>query len=219
MIPPYKKIAKGVLDLTNNLEILGVRMPLGLDGLVVEELIQYSFEKSGRVRRDDYGDFLAWGVQMSSKSDEFDSEKFRKILSFAEQENAALYAIDMRTQTGSLGKKFWDEVHKWRNQNEAHPNINRFSYGVVFDANRKADIRGSDEDLTDDERPKWVDGKEKVNQLIHKEELGLKRIWQYNVTHDIIDRFDYVSEIKREIDNLILEEKERDVIKRPELSL
>lgn len=219
MIPPYRKIAKGVLDLTNKLEILGVRMPLGLDGLVVEELIQYSFEKTGRVRRDDYGDFLAWEVQMSSKSDEFDSDKFRKILSFVGEQNTVLYAIGMRTQTGSIGKKFWDEVYKWRSHNEAHPNINRFSYGVVFDANGKADIRGSDEGLADDERPKWVDGKEKVKQLIHKEELGSKSIWQYNITHDVIDRFNHVQGIKREIDNLILEEKEKDAIKRPDLFL
>lgn len=208
MIPPYRKIAKGVINLSNKIPTDCIRMPIGTDGAVVEHLIQHSYKR----KEIPYDDYLKCVVQASSKSRElFDSEKFRIVAFKSWYKKIPLYAVDMRTKTGFLGKFLKDEIAKI----EEEDYYIDLKYAVVFDPNGKADVRGSKEELTDEERPKWVE-KERVKKLILKKEGKLIDSWEYKITHDIISKFNHVPEIKREIDVIFEEE---DVIKTPSLSL
>ncbi len=190
MVPPYRKIAKGVLDLKE--EIGYLIMPVGIDGPAVLHLLDYCWQKEGV----HHTDCLDFAVQISSKSGELDYEKFKKIALKSQQLGVPLYALDMRTKTGSLGRILKDETAKIENAENCNIEL---KYAVVFDPDGKADIRGSSEELSDEERPLWVNGEKRVKELIHKKE----GIWQYNLTHKAISEFNHIPEIKKEIDLLI----------------
>lgn len=193
MVSVYRKVAEGVANLGKNIDFLGGRVPVGFDGAILEHLLQYFYERDSKI----HGDYLGYAVQISSRTGEIDSEKFSDILSDFAGRHKPLYAIDFRTVTGSLGRKIKEEVHNWETKKDMSV---EFYYAVVFDPNGKADIRGSDEELSDKEREevRWVDGEEKIRELIYKENGK----WKYNFTHEAISNFKPVPLIKREIDSL-----------------
>lgn len=188
MSVPYNKIANGVISLNGKIPEKCEIMPIGIDGGAVEYFLQVCRGKTGRP----YSDYLKNIVQISSKTQDIDSEKFENIAFRSWYKEVPLYAVDMRTKTGSLGKILKDKVAKVKEKE----NINiDFNYAVVFDPNEKADVHGSREELSDEERPMWVDGEENVKKLIHRE--GEK--WKYVLDHYTIIHFNHVSEITDEI--------------------
>lgn len=188
MNPVYHKIAEGVINLGRKIPAECIIMPVGIDGAAVEHFLQVYRRKTDAP----YHDFLNNIVQISSKTGEIDSEKFGNIAFRSCYKEVPLYAIDMRTKTGSLGKILKDEIVKVKKKEGIHIDLN---YAVVFDPNEKADMCGSREELSDKERPLWVDSEEKVKTLIYKE--GEK--WRYNLDGYTIINFNHVSEITDEI--------------------
>lgn len=184
----HQKIANGVISLYRKIPTECEIMPIGIDGGVLEHFLQVCRRKTDRP----YSDYLNNIVQVSSKSGDIDSEKFENITFRSWYKEIPLYAVDMRTKTGSLGKILKDKITEIKKRENV--NID-FKYAVVFDQNGKADVCGSREELSDEERPLWVDGEENVKKLIHIE--GEK--WKYDLNGYTIINFNHVSEITDEI--------------------
>ncbi len=190
----HRKIGSGVAELGKNIKIQSRKMPLGIDGLVVDHLLQYYFYSKGVF----YASGLNNTVQISSKEEEYDFEKIKRVVLHAANYEEPLYALDMRTVTGSLGVKLRKVIEEI--ETESGRNV-EFNYAVVFDKNGNADLCGLEEELTEEEREEvyWVKGKEAVRKLIHQENGE----WEYNLSNETIANFEPVPLIKKEIDILI----------------
>lgn len=181
----YRKVAEAVNTLSDTIKP-ETTIPLGFEGAVTYHLLSYAFQKKGIMHKDN----LSNVVQVSSKTEQFDREKFRKIFedSVSFCMNRPVYVLDMRTKTGKLGEMLKSEINN-------SFLIKNFRYTVLFDPNRKADIRATEEELTDEERKEllWVDSPEKLEDFIKFKD----GTWEYLITHDKLASLRHVPEIKK----------------------
>jgi len=162
-------------------------MPVGFDGAVIYHLLRNHWKKQGYKIKDD----LDKTVQISSRNGEFDENKFRNVVEeFTGW--SELYALDLRTKTGYLGRMIKKCAGNCKAKNPGDFGV---KYVALFDHNNNADLRGSEEDFTVTDRQDlcWVPGYEIVDKYI--KEVGGK--WRYNLTHQKISKFDHVAEVKK----------------------
>ena len=180
----YRKVADAVNTLSDIIKPETI-IPLGFEGAITYHFLSNAFQKKGI----SYKDNLNNVVQVSSKTEQFDREKFRKI--FEESVSFCMirpiYGLDMRTKTGKLGEMLKLEI------NNSFLSKN-FKYTVLFDPNRKADVRATEEELTDEERKEllWVDSPEKIKDFIDFKDGR----WRYYINHDKLANLRHVPEIK-----------------------
>jgi len=204
VIPLYAKFADAIyrlgVQLDDSFSTIKrfVVMPIGLDGAVLYHLL---FKNDGRLGDLSGGervviesmrqDELDNVVQLSSKSGEADDYKVGKLLEEAWQYSGTVYALDIRTKTGSLGKML-----KERADRATVP----LQYAVLFDPNLVADIRGSGWELSDEERDSmhWLPNPEAIRRYIWHDEGG----WHYNFTHGAISNFDHVGKLKALVNSM-----------------
>lgn len=187
----HNKYARSLINLCEVHNEHYVTAGIGLDGAVMQQFFDFINEVNG-LR--DYQNDLKNTVHISSKSNEIDEIKFSNILAKAYESSSDVVFFDARTVTGSLGKIIKEKVSEWNRKNEASV---KSLYAVLFDPRFKADLRGSTEELSDEERKEiyWVKGEDEVRKLIHQED----GVWKYNLTKEIIGNFEPVPLIKKEI--------------------
>lgn len=191
MISVHNKYARSLINLCEVHNEHYVTAGIDLDGGVMQYFFDFINEVNG-LR--DYQDDLKNTVHISSKSNEIDEIKISNILAKAYESSSDVVFFDARTVTGSLGKIIKEKVSEWNRKNEASV---KSLYAVLFDPRFKADLRGSREELSDEERKEiyWVKGEDEVRKLIHQED----GVWKYNLTKEIIGNFEPVPLIKKEI--------------------
>lgn len=187
----HNKYARSLINLCEVHNEHYVTAGIDLDGGVMQYFFDFINEVNG-LR--DYQDDLENTVHISSKSNDIDEITFSNILAKAYESSSDVVFFDARTVTGSLGKIIKEKVSEWNRKNEASV---KSLYAVLFDPRFKADLRGSEEELSDEERKEiyWVKGEYEVRKLIHQED----GIWKYNLTKKIIGNFEPVPLIKKEI--------------------
>lgn len=191
----HKKFAGALINLCDVYNKHYVTSGVGLDGAVMQYLFDFINEVNG-LR--DYQDDLENTVHISSKTGEMDETKFSNILARAYKSSSDVVFFDARTVTGSLGKIIKERVNEWNKKCEASV---KPIYAVLFDPGFKADLRSSTEELSDEERKEmyWVKGEDEVRKLIHQE----GGVWKYNLTREVISKFEPVPLIEEEIRLLI----------------
>lgn len=191
MISVHNKYARSLINLCEVHNEHYVTAGIDLDGGVMQYFFDFINEVNG-LR--DYQDDLKNTVHISSKSNDIDEIKISNILAKAYESSSDVVFFDARTVTGSLGKIIKEKVSEWNRKNEASV---KSLYAVLFDPIFKADLRGSREELSDEERKEiyWVKGEDEVRKLIHQED----GVWKYNLTKEIIGNFEPVPLIKKEI--------------------
>lgn len=182
----YEKIAHGISQLGMYSQLLRPRIPIGFDGAVIEELLGYYCRKKGLY----YVDCLDKTVEISSHYSDSDSEKFKKVLdSF---DNKAVYAVDMRTKTGTLVKSVKRMFEHWKvDVNKPQKELTTV---VLFDPYHHADISILHEPLSDEERIKWFPDYESIKNLF-KDDQGNWRE-NYLTTHEIFSKLENMKKIK-----------------------
>ena len=177
----YKKIADASVCLESQMNPKRILLRIGVDGIPVGEFINHAARKRG-IGPPGYDDI----VQISSNDDDDDVPKLFSILKASYLLPCTIYAVDMRTKTGSLGKKLKDYIETFKDKIP----VTDFKYAVLFDKYQKADIRGSLEELGDGERPKWFDG-------IENKPIKLFRgKWKYPDDTEI-EKLNHISQIMR----------------------
>ena len=117
------KFAEGILLMATRLKPREVRMPIFLDGYVMECLLQHTWEKMGK----EFEDHLGNCVYMSSKTEEFDRQKLVSLAREASDSGKTLRALDFRTKTGKLGQMIRDEL-------DSADLKDGFKYMVMYDS-------------------------------------------------------------------------------------
>lgn len=190
MQPEYRthqEIADGIFFLVSKLRLLEKRMPIGLDGAILENLIKYYCEKNRFV----YEDNLQNTVQLSSHYDQTDKEKFEQVLSSTD--GRMIYAMDLRTKTGELVKTIrdmWQEI--------ANKDVNKavnLEILAIYDEGKHADWRAYGWNLSDERRILWYPNIEDVNKLFLDENHNFRK--NYNISHESLGNISHVQEIKK----------------------
>ncbi len=177
----YVKIATSVIELEPQIREY-TWAPIFLDGVPVSILLNYVQDVIG-IPKNPFIDNVFYA---SSKKNELDRATLGKICSGLEA-GQFVCGIDLRSETGSLGSMLHREAG--------------IIYAVLFDSSGEADFCGSYKRLTDEERPLWLRGKDKVDKLMIKENGK----YTYNFKPDTIIDFDHVGNIKDEIKKQIQE--------------
>jgi hypothetical protein len=180
----YQKVAAAVNALTEKLDISATIMPIGVDGAITYHLLDYALRKK-QVPHEDY---LNNTVQASSRSGEMDDVRLCGVLIRGASKGKPIYGLDLRTQSGGLGKMLHAAANDLK---QDVPSID-FKYVTLFDPRNQADIRASQEELTDTEKKllRWFDSPEEIPVKFKNES------WQYYVRHDKLARVRHVPEIK-----------------------
>lgn len=177
----HEKVAEGIGILGNIIDKPYVIIPVGLEGAVLCHLLDVDREK----RNQRYLQGLENTVDISSKRDNNDFTKFEEILKCRSYCKPDIYALDMRTKTGKLGRMLRERAENFKKDRVYEPFIN-FYYIVLFDPSKKADIRAFKEDLSDQDRI----------QLMTPEEYGkLVSVGIENISHEFIESLPSVQQI------------------------
>lgn len=176
----HDRIAYGILKLREKIDS-DMLMPIGMDGVVIGHLIDPHCN-------------LDNAVYISSKVGLSDLEKFGKILEYADART--VYALDLRTKTGSLGEMLKQMGEDWKNKTGKLADVR---YTVLFDPNNRADIHAFDEELSDEERIIWTDKYTYQKMFVRENEK-----YQYNISHTLIRNFHDVKEIRKSMLNDLL---------------
>lgn len=200
----YRKIAESAIVLGHGISA-DECVPIGLDGYVAASLVDYAQYLYAIPRNP----FLARILQASSKTGDIDREKLHEIL-ISPRTGSALCFLDMRTKSGALGNILRKEINEW---NEEHPYIEAY-YAVLFDPDKKADICGSEKELSDLERPKWLPSEEHVKSLIGKDSYGK---FFYNIYPESKNSFNHIHDIELEILKIFNEDMEVEMKKLDEM--
>lgn len=183
----YEKIADAVNDIVPKLHSTASIVPIGIDGAVTYHLVDYA-QKKKSIPHEDY---LGNTIQLSSKANLIDTSRFLEIfLREAGLEGKHIYGLDLRAKTGKLA----DTLCFYVNDLKKDIGNMTFDYVVLFDPSKKADIRASEEELTDEEKVflRWFDDPE--DAPIRQK----KGYWNYNnLRHDKLASLRHVPEIKR----------------------
>ncbi len=174
----HERIAEGIRRIRETINSEELVMSVGLDGAILYHLFN------------PYGD-LDKTVYISSKAGMSDTEKFGKILEYADART--VYALDLRTKTGSLGEMLKQMSGDWKNKTGKGADVR---YTVLFDPNNRAGIRAFNEELSDEERIIWMDGETYKKVFVNQDGE-----WSYNISHNFIKGLPDVKGIRK----LILE--------------
>lgn len=182
----HERIADGVKFLAGNLDPTRPRMPVGLDGAILEHLMTTYWSKYRAL----HNDCLDNTVEVSSHYDRSDSEKFDGVLSSLEED--IVYAIDLRTKTGSLGRTLKDMKLSWEKKTGMGLS---FYYTVLFDTSNFSDLHVYSEELSDNDRINWFPSYEHVKNMFHKEDGSWRR--PYNISHKSLSEIPDVRKLEK----------------------
>ncbi|NIO44925.1 MAG: hypothetical protein GTN36_05235 [Candidatus Aenigmarchaeota archaeon] len=185
----YGKVANAVNELATKLDASASFMPIGVDGAVTYHLLEHAFIKE-IPHEDNLKNNI---VQVSSKTEKTDEARLFSILRKNAFQKKSLYGLDMRTKTGKLGALLKSSVISLNEKLKLNYLEGlEFSYVVLFDSGRHADIRASEKELTDEEKRclRWF---EKPEDSFIKFENG---VWEYYATHDRLAKLRHVQKIK-----------------------
>jgi len=182
----YRRVADAVGSLVAKIGPESRRMPIGLDGAVIEHLFQEYCGKYRALRTDE----LDRTVQISSRSNEADRAKLHHVL--GEWDGIRpIYAVDMRTKTGSLSrvlKELTDEFYAVSGKKVD------LLYTVLFDPSGAGDLRVSREEMGDGERLDWLPSMDYVEKVFHNRKGGWRG--KYDLSHEKIHRMAHVRQIE-----------------------
>lgn len=183
----YREMAEGVQMLVSKIGPDSRKMYVGLDGRIVGHLMSEYCQKNRARSREDFENT----VQISSRSNESDREKFFEILGDHTDISNTLYAIDLRTKTGSLGKMIRDLSREFF---KVSGNYVPVSYAVLYDQNGYADVRAYEKrDLSDENRINWLPSMDHVNSIFKDVNGSWKR--PYDISEKSIDEISHVRRI------------------------
>lgn len=100
------EFAEGILLMASRLKPREMRMPIFLDGYVMECLLQHTWKKMGK----EFEDHMYNCIYISSKAGEFDRQKLISLAREASDKGKTLRAMDFRTKTGKLGQMMKEEL-------------------------------------------------------------------------------------------------------------
>jgi len=181
----YDRIAMGIEMLTKRYSrSWETRIPIGLDGAVIEHLI-YDFSKSRKIP---YNDNLENTVEISSKENNADIKKFNKVLESIP--GNSVFGIDMRSKTGSLRKMIRELNDEW---NRSHKLNKEIRYLVIYDKSEDSHYCVFNEELTDDQRINWFSSDSIVRNIFHKSDDSWRE--KYELSHDSLAKISAVRKI------------------------
>lgn len=179
----YRKIADAAVKLEGAIERPFGMADIGVDGILTAYFLRCAAAKRGAPQP-----VFELPFQVSSKNDEKknDMKSFWSALKAGSILEVPVYGVDMRAKTGRLG----EELKGFANYaGKATPGID-FKYSVLFDKNQKADLRGSLDELKDEEIIRWYDKPaDNPIQLIN----GL---WKYQTLKGDLEKLNHVLEIR-----------------------
>ncbi|UCG95822.1 MAG: hypothetical protein JSV92_02115 [archaeon] len=187
----YFRFAGGILLLADRLKTSEIHIPIFFDGCPMEYLKRYTGKKIGK----EFEDQMENCVCISSKSGDFDTEKFDRILKKASEEGKPVRAIDLRTKTGKLGKMMHSRL------DYLDLDID-FRYVVMYDKDDKADMSVYRKELKDEERNyiRWLD-KEDYNSIKPRKVEGS---WVYpGLKENKIENLEVTKKLKKTIDQIL----------------
>jgi hypothetical protein len=182
----YKKVADAVNNLLPKLHSTAAIVPIGIDGAITYHLLDNSMKKK-MLHHEDY---LGNTIQISSKANLMDMARFLEVfMREAGLRGKHIYALDLRTKSGKMADLLCSQVNDLKNDIKTMT----VDYAVLFDHNKLADVRASEEEFTDEEKAflRWFDKPE--DAPIRQGKNG----WNYNnVTHNKLSKLRHVQEIK-----------------------
>jgi hypothetical protein len=184
------KIVNALKNLAPQLHSTAHYMPAGDGGIFLFHLID-SYMLKNSIPHDDCSDNT---VQISSKTGQVDEKKIFRVLNKERKKGSYLYIPDQRTISGStfdIAKSYVDIFNK-KNRKLYFSDL-PVETVALFDPNMKAHIRGSTEDLSDEERglAKWFNGpSEDPIKYVNG-------IWKYQTSRAEIGKLPYMKAIKK----------------------
>jgi hypothetical protein len=182
----YEKIADAINDIIPKLHSTVSIVPIGIDGAITYHLLDYSMTK----KMLSHFDCLQNTVQLSSNKNLMDLDRlYETLLRECDKKRKHIYCLDMRAKTGKLA----DLLHMHVNDFKSDVNTMTIDYAVLFDPKKRADIRASEEELTDDEKSilKWFDRPQDAPIMQVNGHCDYS-----NLSHDNIAMLRHVPEIK-----------------------
>jgi hypothetical protein len=184
-----KKYANAVVEITPKFHSTHSSIiPVGNAGAIADHFLEYSLDK----RMIPHKNNLANSVYMSSKNGIDETRLTHVVLDQSKIKKNHLYFLDERTQTGKLGEMIEARIANL----EKNVGTITYDYAVLFDKEKMADISGSDEDFTDEERAilKWVDSPADLPVRFYPK-LGIADY--SDLSHDRLAMLRHVPQIKK----------------------